>query len=101
EPLVELASDLPLDADQLEAARRMKGPTGLACSIDAGKHGVEPGQPGDVEQIGHNQLADATPLVFGVHVHRVLDTRPVRSALSIWRERAEDHDRVAVDGNEP
>ena len=47
EPAVELASDLALDADQLEAARRMEPARRRPAGLDPGEDGVEAGQLGD------------------------------------------------------
>ena len=42
EPAVELAADLALDADQLEAAAGVQRPRGVAAGLDAADHRVEP-----------------------------------------------------------
>ena len=51
EPAVELAADLALDADELEAAPGVQGPSGRAGGLDAGHHGVEARRPGDVDEV--------------------------------------------------
>src|SRR3978361_2117134 len=58
EPAVELAADLALDADQLEAAPRMQRPRRRAARLDPREHGVEAGQGSDVEQLGDEQATD-------------------------------------------
>ena len=48
-----------------------------------------PDSRGDLDQPAEQGLADALPGVVLVHVHRVLDRRPVGGALLVRRERGE------------
>ena len=52
EPAVELAADLALDADELEAAPGVERPRRRSRGLDAGDHGVEPRRPGDRRRAG-------------------------------------------------
>ena len=96
--LVELAADLALDADQLEAARPVQGDRGLACRRDPGEHGVEPETRGDPQQLVDDQLADALAVAVAAHVDRVLDAGAIGGPLLVRRQRAEADDVAAFVG---
>jgi len=104
EPLVELAADLALDADQFEAARPVQGDRGIACGGDPGEHRMEPRNRRNSQQLDEDELADSPTVAVATHVDRVLDAGAVGGPLLVRRQRPEADDVAAfvgrIDGND-
>ena len=99
---VELAADLALDADQLEAAaiggarsRRR------SLAVDAGEHGVEAATPRRRRAArSSEQLADALAVAVAADVDRVLDAGAVGGPLLVRRQRPEADDVAVLVGRD-
>src|SRR3546814_12388148 len=71
EPAAQLAPDLPLGADDLEAARLVQCDRRIVAADDAGHAGVEPVVDGGRDALAHDELADASPVVVRSEERRV------------------------------
>ena len=96
EPLAELPPDLPLGADDLEAAGCVQRDRCIVAADDPGHARVEPVGRGGGDQLREQRPTDALALVVAVHVDGVLDRGGVGRPVTPRRQRPEAADHALV-----
>jgi len=89
EPAVELAADLSLNANELEATGGVQSPRGGAFSLNSSDHAVESAGASDAADFGEQESADTASGVASVDVDRILDRRRVGGPFLVAREGGE------------
>ena len=92
EPAVELASDLPLDPDQLEPAGGVEGPTRLTRGLDSGHDRMEARGPGEIHHLLEEQPADTASAEVTTYIDRILDRRAVGRPFFVRTQGGEADD---------
>ena len=100
EPAPELASDLALDADELEPAGAVEGDRSIVVADDAGDDGVKTVGGAEPEKLVEEEPPDSLAPAVPSDVDGVLDSGGVRRSVLVGGQRPESQDVVAVSGND-